>query len=286
MAIVEEARAKVNLALHVIGRRHDGYHDLDMLVAFADSGDTVTLAPSDEDRFTIAGPMARHLSGDGDNLVLRAVAGFRRLTRWSSPLSIELLKRLPVASGIGGGSADAAATLRGLCRLYGGPVDIEALADLALALGADVPMCLDGRPARVTGVGEQIAPTSGRTAFGLLLVNQGVGVSTPAVFRALERRDNPPLPALPAFENVEHLVTFLAEGTRNDLEAPARTIAPVIDESLAALAGLPGVRLARMSGSGATCFGLFDDRKSAELAGLRLAGDHPDWWVEPAGSFI
>lgn len=282
MPIVEEARAKVNLALHVTGRRSDGYHDLDMLVAFADVGDSVTLTASDVDSFVIDGPMAAGLSADADNLVLRARQGFRALTGRTEPLSIRLTKRLPVASGIGGGSADAAATLRGLCKLYDLSKNAPALAALALSLGADVPMCLAGHPARVAGIGDRINPTTGRLAFGLLLVNPGVGVSTPAAFRALARHNNPPLPTLPVLDGVDRLVAFLAEGTRNDLEAPARTIAPVIGDVLTALADLPDVRFTRMSGSGATCFGLFDDKASASKAGLRLASEHPDWWIEPA----
>lgn len=282
MPIVEEARAKVNLALHVTGRRPDGYHDLDMLVAFADVGDRITLAASETDGFVIDGPMAAGLSADADNLVLRALRGVRELTGRREPLSIRLTKRLPVASGIGGGSADAAATLRGLCRLYDLSTDDPALAELALSLGADVPMCVAGRPARVAGIGERISPTTGRLSFGLLLVNPGVGVSTPAVFRALARRDNPPLPALPIFDDLDRLVAFLAEATRNDLEAPARDIAPIIGDVLEALATKTGVRLARMSGSGATCFGLFDTKAAAAAAGERLATDHPDWWIAAA----
>lgn len=282
MTVAEEARAKINLALHVIGRRPDGYHDLDMLVAFADVGDTVTLAPSDQDRFAIDGPMADGLGADDDNLVLRALRGFRALSGRAEPLAIRLTKRLPIASGIGGGSADAAATLRGLCRMDGLPTDDPALASLALSLGADVPMCLDGRPACVTGIGERIAPTAGRFSFGLLLANPRVGVSTPAVFRSLERRYNPPLPALPTFDKAADLAAFLATETRNDLEQPARAIVPAIGDVLAAIASLPGVRLARMSGSGATCFGLFDDRPTAEVAGVQLASEHPAWWVAPA----
>lgn len=281
MPVVEQARAKVNLALHVIGQRPDGYHDLDMLVAFADAGDTVTLAPGDEDRFDIDGPMADDLQADDDNLVQRALRGFRELTGWTVPLAIRLTKRLPVASGIGGGSADAAAALRGLCRLRGCSIEDPALAPLALSLGADVPMCLDGRPARVTGVGERIAPTAGRLVFGLLLVNPRIGVPTPAAFRALQQRDNPALPVLPAFATIADLATFLSMETRNDLELPARTIAPVIGDVLVAIAGLPGVRLARMSGSGATCFGLFDDQATAKLAGAQLTDRHPDWWIAP-----
>ncbi|WP_370673704.1 4-(cytidine 5'-diphospho)-2-C-methyl-D-erythritol kinase [Pleomorphomonas sp. PLEO] len=281
MAVVEQARAKINLALHVIGRRPDGYHDLDMLVTFADVGDTVTLAPGDEDRFDIGGPMASDLSAGADNLVLRALRGFRELSGCKDPIAVHLDKRLPIASGIGGGSADAAAALRGLCRLYSLSTDDPAVTALALSLGADVPMCLDGRPAHVAGVGERITPTAGRLAFGLLLVNPRVGVSTLATFRALERRDNPPLPALPAFATLADLATFLARETRNDLEPPAKAIAPVIGDVLAAVGGLPGVQLARMSGSGATCFGLFDDRATAEAAGEQLAAERANWWVAP-----
>jgi len=282
--VVEQARAKVNLALHVTGRRTDGYHDLDMLVTFADIGDEVTLAPAGADRFDIAGPMAAGLAAGADNLVLRAVRGFRALTGRTEPLAVRLVKRLPVASGIGGGSADAAATLRALCRFHDHPVDDPALARLALSLGADVPMCLASRPASASGIGEHIEPAAGRLAFGLLLVNPGVGLSTPAVFGALERRDNPPLPALPAIGSAADFAAFLAAATRNDLEPLARKLAPAIGDVLAALAALPGVRLARMSGSGATCFGLFDDRHAAEAASVRLAEGHPGWWVEPAVS--
>lgn len=284
MPIVEEARAKINLALHVIGRRPDGYHDLDMLVAFADTGDTIALAPSDRDRLDIDGPMAGDIGAGADNLVMRALRGFRDLSGWTDPLAIQLTKRLPVASGIGGGSADAAATLRGLCRLTDRSPDDPAIAALARSLGADVPMCLVSRPARAAGIGDHIIPTAGDLTFGLLLVNPRVGVSTPAAFQRLERRDNSPLPALPALDKVADLATFLAIETRNDLERPARAIAPVIADVLAAIAGLPGLRLTRMSGSGATCFGLFDDRSAADAAAALLATQCPDWWIQPATS--
>lgn len=284
MLVVEEARAKINLALHVVGRRPDGYHDLDMLVAFANVGDTVTMERGDEDLFEIDGPMALELSANADNLVLRALSGFRALTEWSQPMKIRLTKRLPIASGIGGGSADAAAALRGLCRLHGYPVDGPALAKVALSLGADVPMCLTGRPGHISGIGERIFPTAGSLSFGLLLVNPRVGVSTPAVFRALERRDNPSLPPLAPVESGKDLATFLANKTRNDLEVPAKLLAPTIADALSAITELPGVRLARMSGSGATCFGIFDDLPTTRSAGDRLAAAHPDWWIEPAMS--
>ncbi|WP_156886929.1 4-(cytidine 5'-diphospho)-2-C-methyl-D-erythritol kinase [Pleomorphomonas oryzae] len=284
MPIVEEARAKVNLALHVIGRRPDGYHELDMLVAFADAGDTVTLAPSDRDRFDIDGPMAGDIGAGADNLVLRALRGFRDLSGQTDPLAIRLTKRLPVASGIGGGSADAAAILRGLCNLHDRSADDPAITALAQSLGADVPMCVMSRPAHAAGIGERIAPTGGRLSFGLLLVNPRVGVSTPAAFRMLERHDNPPLPTLPAFDTVADLAAFLTIETRNDLELPAEAIAPIIVDVLSAIARLPGIRLARMSGSGATCFGLFDDRTAAEMAATQLAADRPSWWIQPTTS--
>lgn len=284
MPVLEEARAKINLALHVIGQRPDGYHDLDMLVAFANIGDTVTLERSDRDRFEIDGPMAGELSIGTDNLVLGALHGFRSVVGRLEPVSIQLTKRLPIASGIGGGSADAAATLHGLCRLYAHPADDPAILALALSLGSDVPMCLAGLPARISGVGERITPTSGHLSFGLLLVNPRVGVSTPAVFRALERRNNPPMSDLPLLFTVSDLAAFLATETRNDLEPPAKALAPAVAEVLTALAELPGVRLARMSGSGATCFGLFDDPAVAKAAGDRLAAAHPDWWIEPTKS--
>lgn len=278
--IIEDAPAKINLALHVTGRRADGYHDLDMLVAFADGiGDKLTVAPSSSDSFAITGPMAGNLSADGDNLVIRARDGFRRLTGRTGPIAITLEKRLPVASGIGGGSADAAATLRALCRLSGQDPSSPALAGLALSLGADVPMCLAGRPARILGIGETIRPMALGHRFGLLLVNPGLAVSTPSVFRALERRDNPPLPALPAGLSAGAFAAFVAADTRNDLEAPAKRLSPAIGDVLSELGGLPGIRLARMSGSGATCFGLFDDGKSAGTAAIAIRQSRPQWWV-------
>lgn len=274
-----EARAKINLALHVTGRRPDGYHDLDMLVAFADVGDRLSVERAAVDRFEITGPMATGLAADGDNLVIRARDGFRALTGWSEPVAIRLDKRLPVASGIGGGSADAAATLVALCRLAGHDAEDPALAPLALSLGADVPMCRVGKPAHVSGIGETVEPVSLGHAYGLLLVNPGLGLSTPAVFRSLERRDNPPPPPLPNDLSRQDFAAFLAAETRNDLEAPARALLPVIGDVLGEIAAIDEIRLARMSGSGATCFGLFDDRATAEAAAGRLRARHPAWWV-------
>lgn len=276
--IVEAAPAKINLALHVTGRRADGYHLLQSLVSFTRAGDVLRLAPAEADRLTIDGPFAADLPGpgDGQNLVERARDALRALAQArglpAPPVALTLTKNLPVASGIGGGSADAAAALRGLARLWGMPRD--ALPALALPLGADVPMCLSARPLVASGIGETLAPVA-MPALCLLLVNPLKPVATPVVFRALERRDNAPF-ALPA--TVADWPALIA-GFRNDLEAPAIRVEPAIATVLAALSAT-GARLARMSGSGATCFALFDDAAGAEKAAATLRRAHPDWYIE------
>ena len=259
--IIEEARAKLNLALHVTGRRDDGYHLLDSLVAFADVGDRVTLA---EGPLTLAidGPFGAGLSS-GDNLCLRA-AGLA-----GGEARIALTKNLPVASGIGGGSADAAAVLRGMARM-GHPIPKDIW-----RLGADVPVCLSSNPARMSGIGEEVTPLPALPSMPLVLVNPGVPVATPQVFAALDRRDNAPLPPIPAFPDAASLVEWLGT-TRNDLQAAAISIAPVIADVLQSLTAT-GAGFARMSGSGATCFGFFDNPASAGKAAdaLRQHG----WWA-------
>jgi 4-diphosphocytidyl-2-C-methyl-D-erythritol kinase len=278
--ITEFAPAKVNLALHVTGRRTDGYHDLDSLVVFAGVGDRVTVQASgqasDEQVFDITGPQAAGLPMMPDNSVLRAAAAFGD----ARGARITLHKVLPVASGIGGGSADAAAALRALAALWG--IALPG-ADDVLALGADVPVCLAGRPARMTGIGEHVVtlPHALPQAW-LALVNPGVAMSTPAVFKAMTRRDNPPLPdAVPRWDDAGAMAAFL-RGQRNDLEAPAIAIAPVIADVKAALDAQPGCLLARMSGSGATCFGLFGDAKAAAVAAGNITRAQPGWWVADA----
>ncbi|MCW1920038.1 4-(cytidine 5'-diphospho)-2-C-methyl-D-erythritol kinase [Rhodobacter sp. KR11] len=265
--IERRARAKVNLALHVTGRRGDGYHLLDSLVGFADFGDVVRVRASDVMSLTVTGPMAAGLGAGEDNLVLRAARLMGR------PAAITLDKHLPLASGIGGGSADAAATLRALADLHG--VDLPDPAAV-LGLGADVPVCLLGRPARMAGIGEDLTPLRLPPAH-LVLVNPGVTVSTPEVFRALTRRDNPPLPVMGDVPDAAALADWLA-GTRNDLQEPALRLRPQIGAVLAALNAVPGCLVARMSGSGATCFGLFAEAALAEAAALSLA--RPGWWVQ------
>ena len=278
------APAKINLALHVVGRRPDGYHSLDSLVVFADLGDVVEARLDDPDAppLVIEGPFAAGLSADSDNLVLRAALVFAAHYPGATIPPLRLDKRLPLASGIGGGSADGAATLRLLAALNGID-DREGLAACALKLGADGPMCLASRPLRARGIGEAIDDWDGLPDVHMVLANPGIGVSTPAVFRRLERPDNRPLPAaLPAFPDAAALADFLAGETRNDLAGPARLEAPVIAAAEDRLAASPGCLLARMSGSGATVFGLFADRESAKSAAAALVGEHPSWWVRPA----
>ena len=265
------ARAKVNLALHVVGRRADGYHLLDSLVAFADFGDVVTVEPAPSLSLSITGPMAAGLSAGSDNLVLKAAQML------GSPLgaAITLEKRLPIASGIGGGSADAAATMQALGALWG-----CALPDAGqvLALGADVPVCLAGQSCRMAGIGDQISPIALPPAH-LVLVNPGVGLSTAAVFGALLCRDNPPLPPAAPMPDAVALAAYLGH-CRNDLEAPALSLVPQIGAVLAALQGQKGCLLARMSGSGATCFGLFASASAAEAAATALRAQSAAWWVQ------
>nr|WP_111301913.1 4-(cytidine 5'-diphospho)-2-C-methyl-D-erythritol kinase [Paracoccus saliphilus] len=262
-ALTEAAPAKLNLALHVTGRRADGYHLLDSLVCFVDMGDVVQLSPGPL-TLRIDGPFAAGLS-DQDNLCLRAA----RLV--GGQAAIRLVKNLPVASGIGGGSADAAAVLRGLARL-GHP-----LPTAPEQLGADVPVCLASVPARMQGIGEIVTPLSPLPPLHLVLVNPGVAVATPRIFGGLTCRDNPPLPAIPRFPDAGALIGWLA-ATRNDLQPPAIVAAPVIGAVLDALRS-QGAGLARMSGSGATCFGIFDGPAAARAAAAALARN--GWWAVP-----
>ncbi|MFD1696729.1 4-(cytidine 5'-diphospho)-2-C-methyl-D-erythritol kinase [Roseibium aestuarii] len=280
------APAKVNLALHITGQRADGYHLLDSLVVFPRIGDTLiaSAAPAGAaPSLTLTGRFAAELGETAaqDNLVLRALgAACAAAGRPEPSLALTLDKQLPVASGIGGGSSDAAAALKvALDDLELAP---EALQSLALSLGADVPACLEGvltgRPLRMSGIGETLTPLSPLPDLGMVLVNPGKPVSTPAIFRSLSRRDNPPLPDLPdRFETLETLIDWL-KGTRNDMQAAAETLCPEITSVLQALSEAPSTRLARMSGSGATCFALTAPGDEEQLAqDLRAA--HPDWWV-------
>ncbi|PWW01794.1 4-diphosphocytidyl-2-C-methyl-D-erythritol kinase [Hoeflea marina] len=277
------ATAKVNLALSITGRRADGYHLLDSLVVFTGFGDTLQAEPAAADSLDLDGPFAGALAGSpqADNLCLKARDGLRALAaargHEAPGVALRLTKAIPVASGVGGGSADAAAVLHLLCDLWRFTADPDDLAQLALTLGADVPMCLANRPLRASGIGEALTFVDGLPALPMVLVNPGVAVSTPSVFRALESRDNPPLPAIPRLASVRETVAWLG-GTRNDLEPPARRLAPAIDGCLDAIRQT-GALLARMSGSGATCFGLYAADTEAQAAAAAIASRHPDWFV-------
>ncbi|TCO73002.1 4-(cytidine 5'-diphospho)-2-C-methyl-D-erythritol kinase [Rhodovulum euryhalinum] len=277
MTVEAFAPAKINLTLHVTGQREDGYHLLDSLVVFADAGDRLGFAPAGNLTLTVTGPRAAGVPSDGRNLVLKAAALFGA----GRGAAITLDKHLPAAAGIGGGSSDAAAALRGLSQLWGLPLPDAAA---VLSLGADVPVCLAPRALRMRGVGEEIAEGPRLPSMGLVLVNPGVEVPTPAVFKALARKDNPPMPHPPGWATAAVMAHWLRD-QRNDLEAPARALAPVIGEVLAAIAATPGCLLARMSGSGATCFGIYDNRTEAEAAAAALRAQAQGWWVAAAEPF-
>lgn len=277
MATEAFAPAKVNLTLHVTGQRADGYHLLDSLVVFADVGDRVSVSPAEGLSLSVTGPMASGVPADGSNLVLRAA---RMLG--GAGASITLEKHLPVASGLGGGSSDAAAALRALARLWGRALPAEAK---TAQLGADVPVCLAARPRRMSGLGEVLSEVPPLPPVRLVLANPGVAVPTQAVFAALTDKAGRPMPRdLPRWADAADLAAFLRT-TRNDLEAPARALAPVIGAVTEALSSEPGCLFARMSGSGATVFGLFADPEPAVAAARRLRAANPGWWVADAGLY-
>ena len=275
----ELARAKVNLCLHVTGRRTDGYHLLDSVAVFAGAADMLSAAAEPGLSLRIEGPFAAGLSNGDDNLVIRAARALAERAGRTHGARLMLHKALPVASGIGGGSADAAATLRLLARLWDvGDAAYQALPELAAQLGADVAVCLAGVPARMRGVGEQVEPLT-LPRCGLLLVNSGHPVATRVVFDAL--RDAPdaswaaPLTPPPSHD-LSALIGWLRE-TRNDLQAPAIRLCPPIADVLGAIARTPGCLLTRMSGSGATCFGMYEGAAAATRAAEAV--QRPDWWV-------
>ncbi|MCF8483880.1 MAG: 4-(cytidine 5'-diphospho)-2-C-methyl-D-erythritol kinase [Rhodobacteraceae bacterium] len=270
--VTETARAKINLCLHVTGRRADGYHLLDSLVGFADFGDEINVAPAKTLSLSIEGPQAEGLSAGDDNLVLRAA----RFLDPQGTAEITLIKRLPVASGIGGGSADAAATLRALSRLWNIPLPAP---EHTAKLGADVPACLMGLPLRMQGIGEVLSAAPPIPALDLLLVNPGVAVATPAVFSGLCKRDNPALaPSWPPFVDAKTFCDWLA-CQRNDLQPPAIALAPVIGTALALLRDTDCL-FAGMSGSGATCFALYPpDGRRAKAAKALVHARQPNWWA-------
>lgn len=278
--LTETARAKVNLTLRILGRRPDGYHELESLVAFADVGDVVTLRVGAPVGVTVSGPFAGAI--DGENIVERAI---RRLAEIAPSLrlgAVNIDKRLPVAAGIGGGSADAAAVLRAIRQAN---PDLASTVDwlaIAASLGADVPVCLASAAQFMWGIGRETSRLPGLPSLPALLVNPGVPLSTAPVFRAL----NAPLapvravpPAMPGpFDDANSVIAFV-QASGNDLEAPACALCPEVGDVLAALATAPGASVARMSGSGATCFAIFATAADAEAAARHLSARNPGWWV-------
>lgn len=284
-SLTRTAPAKINLALHVVGQRADGYHLLESLVTFADAGDRIGFSLSDEDRFTISGRFSADLPLAGEaaagNLVLKA----RDLLRGhlsekgikAGPVHLHLEKNLPVASGIGGGSADAAATLLGLLELWQASINPGSLQEIALKLGADVPMCLHGRPLVARGIGEDIDAIAEFPAFPMLIVNPLKAVSTPVIFKLLKDKTKPPLLMPPGRRSRDGWIDALT-GLRNDLEPPARELEPDITSVSEAL-GLTEACLVRMSGSGASCFGLYASTEARDEAAAVLSRQHPNWYV-------
>ena len=260
------ASAKINLTLHVTGQRDDGYHLLDSLVCFASVGDVVSVSMADEPSFAVTGPMAAGVPMDQSNLVLQAAA-----LMGAGPLSIKLEKHLPAAAGIGGGSADAAATLRAIADASGlnVPDDLQSL-------GADVPVCMFDQAVRMQGVGERITPVPSLPDVHAVLVNPRIDVPTPAVFNALQSKSNPAMDGVGRFATVRELVEWL-KLQRNDLQAPAIEAFPVVADALSAL---DTSAFAAMSGSGATCYGIFETAGNAADAANAIAQKYPDWWVQ------
>lgn len=283
-AVCERARAKVNLTLHVKGRRADRYHELESLVAFADVCDELTFSRSSETSLVLDGPFAGLV--DGENLVLKAK---RAVAGWLGKEiegQFHLRKNIPVAAGLGGGSSDAAAAIRAMLAVYDGFSDAGRFIERSAAIGADVPVCLQNSAAWMCGLGERVTPVRGLAPLPAILVNPRIKLSTADVFKTLnaaplaagEAAAGPP--ACPGWKSAEEAAAWLQEG-RNDLEAPAITLEPAVDAVLNTLRRLDGCLLARLSGSGPTCFGIFSCENCAANAALEIARTHPNWWVSP-----
>jgi 4-diphosphocytidyl-2-C-methyl-D-erythritol kinase len=278
------APAKINLTLRVTGRRADGYHLLDSLVVFAKVGDRLSVKPAEMLSLSVSGPFGSGLGGEDDNLVLRAARALAVQAGIVPRGALLLDKMLPIASGIGGGSSDAAAALRLLDHAWSLRTPAEVMARIAVSLGADVPVCLDRLAMRMRGIGEKLTPVPALPRLGLVLANPGTAVATAAIFRA---RAGMPFsqeaPESPGWPSLDALVAELA-GESNDLEAAAVSLEPSIGAVLSALRSLPGCRLARMSGSGATCFALFADPEAAAAAAVGLRPEA--WWRWGGGLYV
>jgi len=310
----EQAPAKLNLYLHITGRRNDGYHLLDSLVAFTDIGDRVTATPAQGISLSVTGPYADQVPLGSENLVFQAAQSLAEQANVPANAHLVLEKNLPVASGIGGGSADAAATLRALARLWQlklpgqslihaaaflsddkntrkalstlftvwrDDLDADMMTKIAVKLGADVPVCLESRTVYMSGIGEHLSIAPALPKVWLVLVNPNIALSTPKVFKARRGDFSDPAPVMPPFANACELAGFL-KSCRNDLMAPAISIEPAIQNVLGALSQSPDCLFSRMSGSGATCFGLFATPQSAQKACQSLTQNHREWWVQDA----
>lgn len=270
------APAKINLYLHITGKREDGYHLLDSLVVFADTGDEITVAPADDVSLSIEGEFASAVGNDEDNLVLRAARLLQQDAKVPTGAAITLTKHLPVAAGLGGGSSDAATTLKLLSQLWGLSYTVEALSALALPLGSDLPVCLYAQPAFMSGIGDVVDAALATPPLYMLLVNPRKGLSTPDVYGAYvhEERQSEPLML------GSSLIASLKD-MRNDLQRPAISLCSKIGEVLLELDTQINCEVARLCGSGATCYGLFSDKASCERAADTIRREHPDWWLAP-----
>jgi 4-diphosphocytidyl-2-C-methyl-D-erythritol kinase len=278
------APAKINLTLHVIGRRADGYHDIESMVAFAGICDWVGYEPGYGLELEVCGPRALEAGAVSENIVLRAARALAHRVPSLTLGRFRLLKRLPAAAGLGGGSSDAAAAFRALANANGLRIEDDRLQAAALETGADVPVCLAPRPRMMSGIGDRLGPAVPMTRMFAVLVNPGVAAPTRQVFAALKlpwgRAVKSSNRAFAAFDPNAPLAFDALVSGRNDLEDGALRVAPAIAEALKMLSRVPQAKLIRMSGSGATCFALFDNRRSAATARLRIATDRPDWWVK------
>ncbi len=280
------APAKINLFLHVTGRLPNGYHTLDSLVVFTDMGDEVHIEPADNFSFKITGPYARQLQVketehyiDHDNLVVKACRKLAQITNKPTNLRIKLIKNLPVASGIGGGSSDAAACLWGLCMFWDIPKDAPFLPPLMVSLGADVPVCFRAQTALMRGIGDRLEPAPDLPETPILLINPNIEVSTPEIFLRYNQAYKHETTLPNSFPTIDHLCDSMKRH-ENDLSTAAQQIQPVITNVLQNISLQENCRLSRMSGSGATCFGLFQTHEDADIAAKNISVDNPDWWIK------
>ncbi|MEE2654153.1 MAG: 4-(cytidine 5'-diphospho)-2-C-methyl-D-erythritol kinase [Pseudomonadota bacterium] len=273
------APAKINLYLNITGQRVNNYHELDSLIAFAAHGDQIEVKKCDHFNLEASGPFSEKLPPSNENLVMKAAKELARGTNYEGGACIKLIKNLPVSSGIGGGSADAAATLKALNDLWETNLQNKDLMVMALRLGADVPVCLLSKTVRMSGIGDKLSRVSGLPKCGILLINPGIPISTVNVFQ-LCRGDFSNQVKIPNIENREVFFEFLST-QKNDLQDAAIKIAPIIKEVLKILTDDPNCRLARLSGSGGTCFGLYEDEPKALFAAEAMYGHFSDWWIQP-----